>query len=117
MVLRFAGTLEEPFLPDSLVVDKDGYLYHPVTTLRTNPPPTRRRQRETSTSDESSEAPVEPSTAADFPKQYGLVGASVGFKLGFEFICEEKDSEGNYVIEWEGARTPVPLRETTQIHQ
>ena len=114
MVLRFAGTLEEPFVPSSLVVDEEGYLYHPVTTLNTNPPPRQPRRQQQQQSNSNSSDNDDTSSAASkcgvHKQQLGLVGASVGFKLGFEYICEEKDTDGNYVIEWDGAKTPVPLR-------
>lgn len=93
MGLRFAGTLIEPFAPERLAVDGEGYLYHPLSSLDTNP---------------AARSGTDTTATSSATKQMGLVGASVGFKLGFEYMCDETDDDGNYVIEWRGVKTPVP---------
>ncbi|EKG07416.1 hypothetical protein TCSYLVIO_001452 [Trypanosoma cruzi] len=83
-VLLFAGSLQEPFQPAALTVTREGKLFHPITTLK-------RLQRGTSIAENK-----------------GLVGAQVSLKLGFDFVCEELDNDGQYVISWGGKRHFIP---------
>lgn len=39
----------------------------------------------------------------------GLLGASIGLKLGLDFVCEEKDAAGHYVMEWEERMVALPF--------
>ncbi|KAH9597065.1 Protein of unknown function DUF4505 [Trypanosoma melophagium] len=87
-ILTFAGSLQEPFQPSALTVTKEGKLFHPITSLKL--------LYRTSAEEEVGEIVK------------GLVGAQVGLKLGFDFLCEEQDSDGQYIIEWNGKTHVIP---------
>lgn len=82
--LVFGGSLEEPFRPSALTVTREGKLFHPITTLE------------------------KLNRGAKLAEQKGLVGAQVGLKLGFDFVSEELDCDGHYVIEWNGVKHVIP---------
>eukprot|EP00758_Cryptobia_borreli_P003749 Tbor_TRINITY_DN3961_c0_g1::TRINITY_DN3961_c0_g1_i1::g.754::m.754 len=80
--LTFAGTLTVPFASKALRVDTDGFMYHPLPDSSQRSPPA---------------AP------------YGLVGATVGLQLGFNFVCDDLNQEGNYEIMWEGLKSVIKI--------
>ncbi|ORC88733.1 putative UPF0598 protein C8orf82 [Trypanosoma theileri] len=85
--LSFAGSLQEPFQPSALTVTQAGKLFHPITTLK---------YLHRTTAEQPSESVK------------GLVGAQVGLKLGFDFLCEEQNRDGQYMIEWNGQKYVIP---------
>ncbi|RNF12609.1 putative UPF0598 protein C8orf82 [Trypanosoma conorhini] len=86
-VLLFAGSLQEPFQAAALTVTREGKLFHPITTL------------------EHLQHGAAPAATR------GLVGAQVGLKLGFDFVCEELDSDGHFVIDWGGRKHVIAYAE------
>ncbi|KEG10155.1 putative UPF0598 protein C8orf82 [Trypanosoma grayi] len=84
-ILLFGESLQEPLQPAALTVTREGKLLHPITTLK-------KLRR-----------------GAPLADPRGLVGAQVGLKLGFDFVCEELDSDGHYVLEWGGKKCVIPF--------
>lgn len=106
--LLYGGRRKHPFHPAALRVDKHGYVYHPIDReafpfLRWAGVTGRLEVAPGVSRPERSAAPD-----AHSPQQcYGIVDSAVGMTLGLEYVCTEQNPNGEWEIEWHGAKSPI----------
>lgn len=97
--LVFGGSMREVFRPGTLRCSRDGRLYHPVAgTQFAGGGRAVAKYWKLSVEDVDESPPL-----------MGLVGAQVGLKLGLDFVCEDTNDDGHFVIEWFGQQHVIPF--------